>query len=99
MHLVVWTKFALVNDEKTGDLTDSARQEIDEYVGKTFRSRVPAEHVAWFKNFARLKSVKALEHFHVMMYDPDADFVKEVTDGDSSMSSTVGGDFGYVMAP
>jgi hypothetical protein len=29
-----------------------------------------------------LKSVKTVEHFHVMLYDPDPEFVKDVTNGD-----------------
>lgn len=38
--------------------------------------------VIWFKNWASLKSVKSVEHFHVMLFDPDPEFVKEVTNGD-----------------
>lgn len=38
--------------------------------------------VIWFKNWAALKSIHAVEHFHVMLYDPDEQFVKEVTKGD-----------------
>jgi hypothetical protein len=38
--------------------------------------------VIWFKNWASLKSVKAVEHFHVMLFDPDPEFVKEITNGD-----------------
>lgn len=45
VHLVVWTKFDLQVDGKTGDLTPEARAQIDDFVGKTFRSRVPAENV------------------------------------------------------
>lgn len=41
--------------------------------------------VIWFKNWAALKSVHALEHFHVMLYDPDASFIASVTDGDVPM--------------
>lgn len=38
--------------------------------------------VLWFKNWAALKSIHAVEHFHVMMYDPDPEFIREVTNGD-----------------
>lgn len=38
--------------------------------------------VIWFKNWRSLKSVHAVEHFHVMLFDPDPDFVQEITDGD-----------------
>lgn len=45
VHLVVWTKFELEDDPVTDDLTPQARQEIDNYVKKTFCSRVPSEKV------------------------------------------------------
>ena len=45
VHLVVWTKFELEDDPVTDDLTPRARQEIDNYVKKTFCSRVPSEKV------------------------------------------------------
>lgn len=46
IHLVVWTKFELEDDPETDDLTPQARREIDEYVRKTFCSRVPPEKVS-----------------------------------------------------
>ncbi|EHK48095.1 uncharacterized protein TrAtP1_000812 [Trichoderma atroviride] len=82
VHLVVWTKFELKAVSATGDLTDKARREIDDFVTKTFRSRVPSNQVMWFKNWAALKSIHAVEHFHVMLFNPDPDFIKEVTNGD-----------------
>ncbi|KAK5990681.1 N-acetylglucosamine-induced 1-like protein [Cladobotryum mycophilum] len=82
VHLVVWTKFELKADPKTGDLTDKARKEIDDFMTRTFRSRLPADKVMWFKNPAALKSIHAVEHFHVMMFDPDPDFIREITNGD-----------------
>lgn len=36
----------------------------------------------WFKNWAALKSIHAVEHFHVMLFDPDPDFIRAVTNGD-----------------
>lgn len=33
-----------------------------------------------------------MEHFHVMMKDPDMDFVKEITKGDSPASSQLAED-------
>ncbi|KAH2119102.1 hypothetical protein KXW65_008718 [Aspergillus fumigatus] len=62
-------------------------KEIDDYVTRTFRSRMPAEQVIWFKNWKSLKSVHAVEHFHVMLYQPDMEFVKEVTQGDVPMTA------------
>ena len=46
MHLVVWTKFVLEDDPETNDLTPKMRKEIDEYVDKTFRTRVPSDNVS-----------------------------------------------------
>ncbi|KAI8954043.1 hypothetical protein F4801DRAFT_43582 [Xylaria longipes] len=82
VHLVVWTKFDLEDDPATDDLTENARAEINAFVLKTFGSRVPSHHYIWFKNWRSLKSVRAVEHFHVMLYDPDPAFVDEVTHGD-----------------
>ncbi|KAF5006129.1 hypothetical protein FDECE_7467 [Fusarium decemcellulare] len=82
VHLVVWTKFDLREDPATGDLADDARKEIDDFVTKTFRSHVPHEHVIWFKNWASLQSVGAVRHFHVMLFNPDPEFIRQVTKGD-----------------
>lgn len=46
VHLVVWTKFVLKSNQTNGDLTEKARSEIDTFVTKTFRTRVPAENVS-----------------------------------------------------
>ncbi|KAB2570917.1 N-acetylglucosamine-induced protein 1 [Lasiodiplodia theobromae] len=86
VHLVVWTKFELEDDPATDDLTPEARQMIDDYVGKTFCTRVNAERVIWFKNWKSLKSVHAVEHFHVMLYNPDLGFIEEITNGDVPLS-------------
>ncbi|OCK87353.1 uncharacterized protein K441DRAFT_623160 [Cenococcum geophilum 1.58] len=89
VHLVIWTKFDLEEDPATSDLTIKARKEIDDFVNKTFRSRVEPENVIWFKNWASLKSVHAVEHFHVMLYNPDMAFVEEITNGDVPMVAKV----------
>lgn len=94
VHLCVWTKFPLDVDEKdpNGDLTPEMRAQIDEYVNKTFGSRVPAENIIWFKNWAKLKSIRSMEHFHVMMKDPDMAFIKEITKGDRPASAQLAED-------
>ncbi|KAF2186769.1 hypothetical protein K469DRAFT_706758 [Zopfia rhizophila CBS 207.26] len=89
VHLVVWTKFDLEEDQTTDDLTPEAHKAMEEYVTRTFCSRVKAEHVVWFKNWRHLKSVHAVEHFHVMLYDPDPEFMKEITKGDIPMAAKV----------
>ncbi|KAK5663273.1 hypothetical protein OQA88_3700 [Cercophora sp. LCS_1] len=90
VHLVVWTKFGLEEDPATGDLTDEARAEISAYVREKF-SEIPDDRIIWFKNWQSLKSVKAVEHFHVMMYDPDPEFVNKITNGDVPAFIKAGG--------
>lgn len=47
VHLVVWTKFDLEEDPITGDLTDAARKEIDDYVKETFCKKIKEEDVSY----------------------------------------------------
>jgi hypothetical protein len=51
-------------------------------LGQILTAIHPPKKVIWFKNFAFLKSVHAVEHFHVMLFDPEPGFIKEVTNGD-----------------
>ena len=85
VHLVVWVKFQLEEDPITGDLTNSARKQLDSYVDQTFRTHVGAGNCIWFKNWASLKSIHAVEHFHVMLFNTDTKFVEDVTDGDLAL--------------
>lgn len=84
VHLVVWTKFELEDDAATGLSTPESRREIGDYVQKTFASKV--QEFVWFKNWKSLKSVHAIEHFHVMLYKPDAGFLEDITHGDVPMT-------------
>jgi hypothetical protein len=90
VHLVVWTKFHLEDDPATDDLTPKARAEIEEFVDRTFcdvaNGGLEKERVIWFKNWMSLKSVHALEHFHVMLYRADKEFLDKITTGDRPMS-------------
>jgi hypothetical protein len=83
--LVVWVKFQLEEDAISGDLTDTARQQVNLYVDQTFRAHVGAGNCTWFKNWASLKSIHAVEHFHVMLFNADAKFVEDVTNGDVAL--------------
>ena len=47
----------------------------------SFEAVLTSWQVIWFKNWKSLKSVHAVEHFHVMLYDPEEPFVREVTTG------------------
>lgn len=66
VHLVVWTKFEFPSDPVTGDLTAEARKAIEEFVGEEFGRRCGEGRVRWFRNWGSLKSVHAVEHFHVV---------------------------------
>ncbi|KAF2815664.1 uncharacterized protein BDZ99DRAFT_457644, partial [Mytilinidion resinicola] len=88
-HLVIWTKFELEEDAVTGRITPEVSKEIDDYVRKTFASRINPDHLIWFSNWRSLKSVHAVEHFHVMLYRPDEAFIKEITNGDIPMSAKI----------
>ncbi|KAG9194422.1 hypothetical protein G6011_04457 [Alternaria panax] len=84
VHLVVWTKFDLEDDPDTGLSTAESQKQIADYVQKTFAPKV--KELVWFKNWRSLKSVHAVEHFHVMLYRPDAVFLEEITKGDVPMT-------------
>lgn len=38
-----------------------------------------------------MMSVKALNHFHVMLLDPDPEFIRNITNGDVALSSKLPG--------
>ena len=61
-------------------------QEIDDYVEKVFGSRIPADRLRWFKNWDTLKSIHGMEHFHVLLFDPDKEFIDEITNNDAPLS-------------
>jgi hypothetical protein len=89
VHLVIWTKFELPEIPNTDDLTPETRDGIEKFMLKTFAPKMRPEHTIWFKNWTSLKSVHAVEHFHVMLYDPDPEFIKFITNDDAPMASLV----------
>lgn len=78
VHVVVWTRTKIPLQE-SGDITPYARTLIERYVNETFvenpRLDIDRESVIWFKNWAALQSIPALEHFHVLLRNPN---VKEL---------------------
>jgi hypothetical protein len=66
-HIVVWSKTPIPTDEGTGDLTVESRRNLEGWVKNTFAERIGEENVLWFKNWVHLQSVRALEHFHVLV--------------------------------
>lgn len=59
--------------------------------------RLTHGQVIWFKNWKSLKSVHAVEHFHVMLNQPDPEFVKEITGGDVPLIDRIGVDGGRTL--
>lgn len=90
-HLVVWTKFLLENDPDTGLLSPDYHELLESFVQKNFCGEcgIARENVIWFQNWKSLKSVHALEHFHIMLYQAPQDFLKRITDDDKPMSEIV----------
>lgn len=90
-HLVVWTKFLLDDDPRTGLLTPRYRDLIEAFVQKTFCNEegTSRENLVWFKNWGSLKSVHALEHFHVMLYRAPVAFLNRITNNDAPLSNVL----------
>ncbi|KAK9475260.1 uncharacterized protein V1510DRAFT_359564 [Dipodascopsis tothii] len=92
VHVVVWSRHRIpLEDAPAGqavvDISAAARARIDAYVAETFTRPLGLrpEQVLWFKNWAQLQSVGALEHFHVLLDRPAAsqalvDVVRDDTD-------------------
>ena len=91
-HLVVWTKFLLDDDPETGYLTTEHHDLIEDFVQKTFcdENGVSRRNLVWFRNWKSLKSVNALEHFHVMLYKAPAQFLRSITNNDRPMCEIAG---------
>jgi len=81
VHLVVWTKFSFPSDPLTDDLLPASRAEIEDFVSDTFSRVCGEDNVVWFRNWGDLKSVRAIEHFHVLLFDPPEGFVSRITEG------------------
>jgi hypothetical protein len=58
-------------------------------VSATLQRFTDVVQVIWFKNWRSLKSIHAVEHFHVMLYDPPIEFVEKITNGDVPLSQVV----------
>ncbi|KAK5107310.1 hypothetical protein LTR62_001403 [Meristemomyces frigidus] len=93
VHLVCWTKFTIPEDEETADLSSETRRVIDGFVERTFVKSargfgeagdegLAKENVIWFRNWRGLKSIRAVEHIHVLLFEPEEAFVERVTGGD-----------------
>lgn len=95
-HLIVWLKGRLESEPSRGDMTPRSRQQIEEFVQRTFVDRVAGleegerEKVMWFKNWTALQSVPGMEHVHVLVRDVPQGIVDEWTGGEG-VRQEVGG--------
>ena len=85
----MWVKFELESNKTTDYLTPRGKQQIEEFVSRTFcgEGGISREQVIWFKNGQTLKSVHALEHFHVLLYQAPVEMVERITEGDKPLST------------
>lgn len=86
-HLVVWSKTPISVKPETGEVTQESKALIEDFVDKTFVQRLAKEgpavdRVMWFKNWTRLQSLRAVEHFHVLVRDVKPSILSEWTNGD-----------------
>ena len=86
-HLIVWLKGRLDTEPSRGDMTPKSRQQIQNFIQKTFIDRVeglpgPEEKVMWFKNWTALQSVPGMEHVHVLVRDVPQQIIDEWTNGE-----------------
>lgn len=59
-------------------MSPATKEVIEDFVQKTFGE---VEQKIWFKNWGSLKSVHAVEHFHVLLFNPEEEFVRKITAG------------------
>ena len=88
IHIIVWLKNRLESEPSKGDMTPKSRQQVEDFVERTFTDRVKhlpgePEKVLWFKNWAALQSVPGLEHVHVLIRDVPEDVILEWTGGET----------------
>jgi hypothetical protein len=81
-HMIIWTRTTIPTDSDIGDMTPESKKLIDSFVKRYFINRLghgAEPQVIWFKNWAALQSVRALEHIHVLVRDVDPSVVEEWT--------------------
>ncbi|KAI3326640.1 hypothetical protein HD806DRAFT_532276 [Xylariaceae sp. AK1471] len=87
-HLVVWTKFWM--DAATDDISPYIHAAIESFVVHVFcdteSGGLDRSRVIWFKNWTSLKSVGGIEHFHVMLYKANEDFINRITRGERPLA-------------
>lgn len=80
VHVVVWSRAAIPKEGQNGDITAESREKLAAFVKETFVEGLgmDEESVLWFKNWAALQSIPLVEHFHVLLRDPDVERLKKL---------------------
>lgn len=81
-HIVVWSRTPIPVEPINGDLTPESRQLIESFVERYFMRPLGPngpDRVQWFKNWTAIQSVRALEHFHVLVRGVDDDTLERWT--------------------
>jgi hypothetical protein len=71
VHIVVWSK-AVIPEDGTGKPADEATRKIKAYIKNTFQDQLGMrpDDILWFKNSFDLRSIRSIEHFHVLLNQP-----------------------------
>ncbi|KAF2665376.1 hypothetical protein BT63DRAFT_416940 [Microthyrium microscopicum] len=76
VHLVVWCKFALPDDPETGRIAGYVSGAIEKLLA--IKCANHKDELLWWRNPPHLKSVPELEHFHILLRNPSAEFLTEL---------------------
>jgi hypothetical protein len=82
-HLVVWSKTPIATDSIKGDVTESSRKLIEEFVHDYFVGDLGQDgkdKVLWFKNWVSLQSVRGVDHVHVLVRDAPNELLEKWTE-------------------
>ncbi|KAG5364889.1 N-acetylglucosamine-induced protein 1 [Yarrowia sp. E02] len=80
VHVVVWSRAKIPKEGENGDITAESRAKLEAFVNDKFVKGLDmsSENVLWFKNWAALQSIPLVEHFHVLLKNPDMEKLKKL---------------------
>lgn len=71
LHLLIWVKFPMEPDPNSeiGDIDNHMKQLIEKYINLTFIKKlgIKRDHIIWWKNYAKIQSIKSIPHVHVLI--------------------------------
>jgi len=91
-HIIVWLKTRLETEPTKGDMTPRSRQQVENFIQKTFVERVKnlpgdEDKVMWFKNWTALQSVPGIEHVHVFVRSVPDHIIEQWTGSDKPINN------------